>query len=768
MSEHAVVGKGVPRVDALEKVTGAAKYGADINFPGMLHARIFRSTEVHAKILSIDTSEAEKLPGVQAIITQDDIPTGRAVFAKDKVLYYGEPLGAVAAADPDIAEEAAELVKIEYEPLPVVQDVLESIKPDTPNLLNDRTKDGPRRRVITRQLKKLSKDTGEDNSAEIERLNAELGELDDEIYYNVAGETHESAGDVEQGFAESDVVVEGTYTIPRVHQVYMEPHVSVAQAEPSGKLTVWASTQGHFAIRSGIAGVLGIPLSDINVVGVTMGGGFGGRFNIQATHVPAVILSQKTGRPVKAQLNREEEFLDGRPGAGCVIKLKTGVMNDGTIVARKALAFWDCGSVAGGPIANTIRIRGVYKFPHLQMDAYAVHTNKSGTTSYRAPGAPQAIFAAESQLDEIANIIGMDPVDLRMKNMREEGDQVPAGATEPIVGYKETLKAAADAVDWWNREKGPNQGWGVAVGDWTNGCGPGAVYVSVHEDGSVRLFHGSMDITGTDTAMAQIAAEVLTVPYEQVSITRGDTNSAPYNTGSGGSVVTFTMGNTAKLAAEDARGRLLELASQRLNTEVEHVELKDGKVSLTNGDAPKSLSLGELAAYSLSTTGGPVVGKGSLSGRLSAPAVAVQIAKVEVNPETGNTKVLRTVASQDVGFAINPIAVEGQIEGGVVQGYAWSMMEEMQYDEKGNVNPGFVDYRVPTTADIPRIESVIVEVPAPNGPYGAKGVGEPSLTPTLATFANAVTDATGVRINDLPIKPEKIVNALKSNGNGSR
>jgi len=764
MSKHTVVGKRVPRVDALEKVTGAAKYGADFNFPGMLHARIFRSTQVHAKILSIDTSKAEKLPGVQAIITQADVSTGRAVFAKDKVLYLGEPLGAVAATDPDIAEEAADLVKVEYEPLPVVQDMTESIKPDTPNLLNDKTKDGPKRRVIARQLKALSKEQDQDNSAEIERLNAELAELDDEIYYNVAGEAHEEAGDVEKGFAESDIVVEDTYTIPRVHQVYMEPHVSVAHAEPSGKLTVWASTQGHFAIRSGIAGVLGIPLNDINVIGVTMGGGFGGRFNIQLTHVPAVILSQKTGRPVKAQLTRKEEFLDGRPGAGCVIKLKTGAMNDGTIVARKALAFWDCGAVAGGPIGNTIRIRGVYKFPHLQMDAYAVHTNKSGTTSYRAPGAPQAIFAGESQLDEIARRIGMDPVEIRMKNMREEGDQVPAGATEPVVGYKETLKAAADAVDWWNREKGPNQGWGVAVGDWTNGCGPGAVYVSVHEDGSIRIFHGSMDITGSDTAMAQIVAEVLTVPFEQVTITRGDTNSAPYSTGSGGSVVTFTMGNTAKLAAEDAQQRLLDVAAQRLNTEIDNLELKDGKVSLIAAEQPKSLSLGELAAYSLSTTGGPIIGKGSLSGKLSTPAVAVQIAKVEVNPETGKTKVLKVVASQDVGFAINPMAVESQIEGGVVQGYAWSMMEEMQYDENGNVNPGFVDYRVPTSADIPKVETVIVEVPAPNGPYGAKGVGEPALTPTLATFGNAVTDATGVRITELPIKPEKIVNALKNNG----
>ena len=349
-------------------------------------------------------------------------------------------------------------------------------------------------------------------------------------------------------------------------------------------------------------------------------------------------------------------------------------------------------------------------------------------------------------------------------NMREEGDPVPAGGEEPKVGYKETLEAVADAAGWWDREADENQGWGVAVGDWTNGCGPGGVYVSVHEDGSVRIFHGSMDITGTDTAISQIIAEILTVPYESVTIRRGDTDSAPYSTGSGGSVVTFTMGNTAKLAAEDAHRRILELASERLNTNVENLELKDGAVHVISAEPPKSISLGELAAYSLSTTGGPIVGKGSFARQPSTPALAAQIAKVEVDPDTGRTRVLKLIASQDVGFAINPMAVEGQIEGGTVQGYAWAMMEEMQYNENGNVNPGFVDYRVPTSADLPTVESVIVEVPAPNGPYGAKGVGEPPITPTLATMANAVKDAIGIRINELPIKPEKVVDALKNNG----
>ena len=422
MSEYAVLGKRVPRVDALEKVTGAAQYGGDVHLPGMLHGKFVRSEHPHAKILNIDTSEAEKLPGVRAIITQDDVESGRRVFATDKVLYLGEPIAAVAATDPDIAEEAADLIKIEYEVLPAVQDVMEAIQPDAPRLHSDDTKDGPARRTIRAELRKLERDKSPaDHSAEIAKLNAQLEATEDDVYYNISAETHSAAGDVEQGFAESDLVVEDTYVIPRVHQTYMEPHVSVADVESTGKVTVWASTQGPFAIRSGIAGTLGIPLNQINVVATTMGGGFGGRFGVALTHVPAVLLSQKTGRPVKIQMTREEEFTDGRPAPGCVIKLKTGVKNDGTILAREGLAFWDSGSVSGASIGSTIRLRGVYKFPHLKVDAYGVYTNKSGTAAYRAPGTPQVAFAGESQLDDIARKLNLDPVEFRLKNMRVEG-----------------------------------------------------------------------------------------------------------------------------------------------------------------------------------------------------------------------------------------------------------------------------------------------------------------------------------------------------------
>ena len=766
MSEYSVIRKSVPRVDALEKVTGAAKYGADIQLPGMLYGKFVRSQHAHAKILSIDTSEAEKLPGVRAIITQEDVTTRRKIFASEKALYLGEPIAAIAATDPDIAEEATDLVKIEYEPLPVVQDVLESIQPDAPRLHNNDTTDGPRRRVIKAMFAPLSE---VEDREKICALNAALETLEDERYYNISGEDHVEVGDVEKGFSESDVVMENTYVVSRVHQTYMEPHVSVAQVDSTGKVTVWASTQSPFTIRAGIASMLGIPLNWINVIATTMGGGFGARSNVVLTHVPAVLLSQKTARPVKIQMTRQEEFIDGRPAPGCIITLKTGVTNDGQILARQALAFWDSGAMAGGSITRTVGVRGVYKIPHLKADAYGVYTNKSGTSAYRAPGMPQVVFAGESQLDELARQLGIDAVELRLKNMRQEGDRIPGGGQrgaviEPKLSYRETLKAVADAVDWKNRTKGANQGWGVAIGDWTNNVGPGGMYVSVHEDGSVRIFHGSMDITGTDTAVAQIVAEVLTVPYEQVTITRGDTDSAPFTSGSSGSLVTVTMGNTAKLASEDTRKRILELAAERLNIGIDNLELKDGRVSAIVGEDPRSIRLSELAAYSLSTAGGPILGKASFTRETfgaSAPALAAQIAKVEVDGDTGRVKLLKLVSSQDVGFAINPMSVEGQIEGGTVQGYAWAMMEEMQYDENGNMNPGFVDYRVPTTADLPTVESIIVEAEAPNGPFGAKGVGEPPITPTLATMANAVADAVGVRIMELPIKPERITDALR-------
>lgn len=745
MPDYAVVGKSVPRVDAVEKVTGEAKYGVDVNLPGMLYGKFLRSPYHHARLLHIDTSQAERLPGVKAVITgtslsagqsltTDDTAHGRKVaqdlFALTKVRYQGEKIAAVAAIDPDIAEDAVSLITVEYELLPPVLDVLEAMQPDAPLVFED-----------------------------AEPVKGPHGEL----LYNVGEQAHGDWGDVEKAFQAADLIVEGTYTASRVHQTYMEPHGVVADVDSSGRVTCWTSTQGIFAIRSGLSSSLGIPISRINVIGMTIGGGFGGKFGM-LVHPYAVLLSQRSGRPVKIVLSREEEFLDGRPAPGLRIWIKTAAKKDGTIIGRQAIAYWDSGASPGAGCGMTGRIRGVYNIPNIKYDAYGIYTNKPGPAAYRAPSSPQVAFASEAQLDQVARELNIDPVDLRLKNMLETGSPTLSGGNMPSVAFKETLKAVADHVGWYHRKKGPNEGWGVAVGEWTNGAGPGGAVISIHEDGIVRISYGMVDLTGTDTAMAQIAAEVLGVPFDQVVIHRGDTDSVPYAPGSGGSLVTFSMGNTVIAAAADARRRIFELAAAPLDTGADNLELRDGKVCV-KGDPDRSMTLVEVANASFHSTGGPIVGRGGFANKPSGPVISAQIAHLKVDPETGNYRILRYAGSLDVGKAINPMAVEGQMEGGAAQSISWGMMEEMKYNQDRNLNPSLLDYQIPTTLDLPpKIESIIVESPIETGPFGAKGIGEPPIIPALAALSNAVYDAIGVRLTDAPITPERIVQALRRNG----
>lgn len=737
------IGRSVPRIDALEKVTGRAKYTADLHLPGMCYGVFLRSPHAHARITRIDTSEAERLPGVVAVITGESIAKDMAIVVEEemhaarrvlslfpkvgeKVKYHGQKIAAVAAITREIAEEACERIKVEYDLLPPVVDVREAIKEHSA-LVHDESQpvDGPA-----------------DGPFAAPKL------------YNIAGQNHRSEGDVEAGFKEADHVFVDTYVIPRVHQTYIEPQTTIADVGPDGSVTVWTSTQGHFSVRSNLANSLRIPLSKINVIGMTIGGGFGAKFGgIVDTY--CVLLAQKARRPVKMVYTREEEFLDARPAPGAVITVKTGVKNDMTITARQVWALWDTGVGSGGCGATT-RVRGVYKVENFKVDAYDVHTNKPAPGAYRAPGAPQATLAGEAQLNKICAQLGWDPVEFRLKNMRE-GDQI---------AFKETLQAVAKAANWSQRQKGPNQGWGVAVGDWTNGAGPAAAVVSVHEDGKVHVFYGLMDITGTDTAMAQIAAEVLGVRYEDVTVTRGDTNSAPFGTASGGSVVTFSFGNAVKRAAEDARKRVLELAAEHLEASVEDLELANGRVTV-RGNEEASMTLAQIGQMALRSKGGPIVGHGSFSSEPSATTISAQIAKVEVDPETGQVRLLELYNSLDVGKAINPMACEGQMEGGVVQGFSWGLMEQMRYAEDGrNWNPGLLDYRVPTALDFPDIHSVIVEKPTKNGPFGVKGIGEPPITAGIACLVSAVADATGVWIHEVPLTPERVLAALKAQHNG--
>lgn len=754
-----VLGKSFPRVDAVDKVTGAARYGADVNLPGQLWGRFLHSPYGHARIKRIDTSKAEKIPGVVKVITQASIggatqetedtvhgfKLSQSLFATDIVRYQGEKIAAVAAISPEIAKDAVAAIEVEWELLPTVDTEEQGIRPDAPDLRPE----------------------GKTVDAIPGCPWADLGQ-----WKNVAQEAHTSFGDVEAGFAEADFILEDVYRIPRVHQTYIEPHACVAKVEPSGKVLVWTSTQSIFAIRSGIASSLGIPQSNINVIGQTIGGGFGGKFGT-LVHPYAVLLAQLTGRPVKIVFSREEEMVDGRPAPGATIWVKTGVKKDGTVTARQAVGLWDSGHVPGASIHATGRIIGVYNFKNVKYDAYGIYTNKPGTSAYRAPGAPQGTFASEANLNRCAEAIGMDPVQFRLQNMAEDGDQrVNDRAPLKCVAFKQTLRQVAEAAGWDSREKAPNEGWGVAVGEWTNGAGPGSAVVSLGEDGTLKVFSGAMDITGTDTGFAQIAAEVVGVPFEAVRVIRGDTDSAPYATGSGGSVVLFSMGNAVKRAAENLKEKLYALAAQHLDAPVENLE----QVHETNdqgrtlakiqvvGDPENSATLSELGQMALRTTGGPLVGTGTFASEPSHPVISAQIARMRVDPDTGVMEAVALYQSLDVGFAVNPYEVEGQMEGGAVQGLAWAWMEEMQIQGGRNLNNHLSDYRLPTPMDTPTIKSVWVEVPSQNGPFGVKGIGEPVIVPTLAAVQAAVHDATGTWVNDLPLTPERVYFALHPQG----
>jgi len=732
------IGRSVQRIDALDKVTGRAKYANDLHLPGMTYAVFLRSPHGHARIKSIDTSEAEKLHGVVAIIHADTLARDMASVVEDEihasrrvvklfpavgetVKYQGAKVAAVAAVTREIAEEACERIQVVYEILPALVDVRESIKDTAPILNEDSTPadpvaDGPWAGLALR---------------------------------NVAGQNHRADGDVDSGFKAADRVFEDTYVIPRAHQTYIEPHVSVADVAMDGKVTVYTSTQGHFAVRSNLANSLRMPLSKINVVGMTIGGGFGAKFG-GIVDAYSVLLAQKALRPVKITYTREEEFLDARPAPGAVIHVKTGVKNDRTITARQVWALWDTGVGSGG-CGSTSRVKGVYKIDNFKMDAYDINTNKPAPGAYRAPGAPQATMAGETQINKICTEMGWDPVEFRIQNMRE-GEQL---------AFKETLKAVADKAGWSTRQKGDNEGWGVAVGEWTNGGGPASAIVSLHEDGKVRIFYGLMDITGTDTAMAQIAAEVLGVRYEDVSVVRGDTDSAPFGTASGGSVVTFSFGNAVKRAAEDARNRVLEQAAEHLEASIEDLELADGKITV-KGNPEASVSFAQVGQMALRSKGGPIVGRGSFASEPSATTIAAQIAKIKVDPQTGKVDITELYNSLDVGKAINPMSCEGQLEGGLVQGFAWGLMEQMVYAPDGrNLNAGLLDYRIPTALDFPDIATVLVEEPTKNGPFGVKGIGEPPIAPGVACLISAVADATGKWIHEVPLTPERVLKAMQ-------
>jgi CO/xanthine dehydrogenase Mo-binding subunit len=756
MTTYSHVGKPIARVEGSDKVTGGSVYAADVQLPGMLHCKLLRSPHAHAKIVSIDTSKALALEGVEHVIIAADLPTfdakrmsnrGYNLLADDEVVFNGQPVAAILAETPSLAEEALDLIEVQYEELPAVIDSLEAMKEDAPLA----------RKPVTEIDRSESKG----------HVTVDVKEETSDKPSNIASQAKFSRGDIDAGFAEADSVIEHTWRTPTMHQGYIEPHSTVADFDAaSGELTIWSATQGQFFVRDQISSMLRIPETKIRVIGTVLGGGFGGK--IFLTQSLAAVLAKISGRPVKLIFSRKDDLQGATPSAGCVVELKTGMKKDGAITAIKAKIVYDSGAFPGASaVVGAILLGGYYKFPNLEIETYEVLTNKVSVGAIRAPGAHNVTFAIESQLDMMARELGLDPLEARMQNAVVEGDPMPSEIKYPRIGMKECLEAVRDSDLWKSRGKKQNgngkaRGIGLAVGGWLGGLQPATAHVELNGDGTVKVLVGANDISGTNTSFAQIAAEELGLPLNMISVATGDTSTSPFAGMSAGSKTLFTVGRAVKHAAEDARQQLFNIAAERLEANPDDMESVDGEIRV-KGSPDKSIPFRRLAGI---TTGfgalyPPVVGKGAITARKQAPGFTAQVAEVEVDEETGQVTLLNYGIAQDAGFAINPLSVDGQMQGGATQGIGIGLWEEMVYDDDGKlINDGLLDYRMPTALDVPNIETHIVEVPSEEGPYGARGVGEPSIIPGAAAIANAVEDAIGARVTEAPITPERILRAM--------
>jgi len=752
-TEYQYLGKGRRLVEGLDKITGRARYAGDIVLPEMLHARPILSPYAHAKIVSIDKSAAAQMPGVVAVLTADDLPTrnrmiasrNSAVLAKDRVLFRGQPVAVVVGETPAAAQDGADAVAIEYEPLPVVADMLQAMASDA--LL-----------IWPEGLPRAESDLTAAHAA----VGTEA-EILARAPSNVHAEDHFKRGDVTQGFREADVVIERTYTSPIVHQTYLEPHAAVAEPDPyRGSVTIYTGTQGQFMVRDEVARILGLPKNKVRIVPQTLGGGFGAKYGIIEPLVGAIALTLQ--RPVRLALTRSEDFLTTTPSPAGRIELKIGAKKDGTLTAIQARVMLDNGAFAFalGGIAATL-LGGYYKCPHVQIECYEVLTNKPQAGAYRAPVAPHATFALESNMDELARALQLDPLELRLKNAAETGDPTGTGEIWPDMGLKVVLETMQAHPAWQNRAAGLHEGIGLAVGGWPCFMTPSSAICRVDSDGTVRLHLGSVDISGVNSSLVLVAAEVLGVSPDQIELIQGDTVTGPYGAHSGGSQTTYSMSGAVANAAAEAKRKLLELASDHFEARAEDLEIRNGLVQV-KGVPDRTVSLGELVEVAQTKGGGPgpIVGEGHAAVEQNAPAFTVHLAKVRVDPETGQVTPVQYVVVQDVGFALNPLMVEGQIHGGAVQSLGWALQEAMLYDDEGQLLTGsLMDYAVPKFDSVPGVEAVLVTNPSPLGPFGARGVGEPPITAGPAAIANAIRDAVGVRITDLPLRSERVWQALQ-------
>ena len=739
---YRVLGTRPVRHDGVEKVTGRANYGADFNLPGMLHGKILRSPHAHARIRSIDASAALALDGVFAVVTGGDFPaagnpvTAEVVMCRGHVRYQGHAVAAVAAASPTIADQALDLIEVDYEVLPHVTDVVEAARGTV---------------IIDPELR-----TDGDESAPPS---------------NISNTDVFDAGDPEAGFAAADVVIEREFDSATIHQGYIEPHACVARRTEEGQILLWVSSQGHFAIRDLAAAQLGIGPSQIKTIPAEIGGGFGGKTTVYLEPV-AIRLAEKSGRPVKMVMSRAEVFTSSGPAPGSHIRLKMGATRDGRITAVDADLWYESGSFPGPLMGlGMMCLTAPYEIENYHVKGYNVLVNKPFMRPYRAPLAPNAAHATETVIDEICEQIGMDKIEFRLKNAARKGTKAAYGPVYPEIGMVATLEAAK-AHPHYRAPLGPNQGRGIASGFWMNIGGDATANISVLPDGRVSLITGRPDIGGSRAAQAMVLAEELGISVEQINPSIGDSDTVGMNGISEGSSTAYASSMAIHEAAAKLKEELRERAALVWEVDKEQVTWSDGAAHLQRGSngAKEPLALRELAESS-SQTGGPLGAEAAVNARFAAPAFGTHICDVEVDRETGKVDVIRYTVCQDAGRALHKSYVEGQFQGGAAQGIGWALNEGYFYNEQGVMeNPGFLDYRMPVAVDLPMIDSVVVEVPNPKHPYGVRGVGENAIVAPLAAVANAIHDATGVRLRQVPMSPPRVLAAILANqaANGSQ
>ncbi|WP_424813242.1 xanthine dehydrogenase family protein molybdopterin-binding subunit [Roseococcus sp. YIM B11640] len=734
------IGQRTIRPDGADKVTGRAAYAADTNMPGMIWGKVLRSPHAHAKILAIDTSKAEKLPGVKAVVTAKDVvefPLDKSVMlgiqdmrwmcrnvmAREKALFHGHPVAAVAAISEEIAAEACKLIEVQYEVLPHVIEIDDALKPDAPILHDFLQFDG-----------KPS---------------------------NIAGKLEHKLGDIEEGFAKADVIIERSFDTRPVHQGYIEPHACLVSVSGDGKATIWSSSQGQFMVRAMTALLTGIPQSDIRAIPAEIGGGFGGKTIIYLEPV-AVLLSKKSGRPVKMAMSREEVFRASGPTSGSKSTVKIGATKDGKIVAGQGTFYLQAGALPGSPIRGAAGCAfAPYDIPNVLSTGFDVVSNRSKVAAYRAPGAPIGAYAVECVLDEVAEALKMDPLEFRLKNAARQGTKAAHGPVYPVIGFVDTIEAAL-AHPHYQAPLGQFQGRGVASGFWFNAGGESSAQVNITEDGNVVVTTGHPDIGGSRASIANITAELLGIDYKRVSVLIGDTATIGYSNLTGGSRVLFASAMVVTQSTEKVVKTLCERAAKIWKIDPDAVVWEDGEARPAGENAGKfpALSLAQIAAKA-SETGGPIGAGVQLNTTGAEGGFATHVCDVEVDPDLGIVRVVRYTSFQDVGRAVHPSYVEGQMQGGAAQGIGWALSEEYLYDKNGKVdNASFLDYRMPVCSDLPMLDTVMIEVPNPKHPQGVRGVGEVPLVPPLAAVANAVANALGKRFYSLPMSPPRIAEAM--------